>query len=368
MRRLLITGGTGFIGTNFVRYWIRQHGGDFVFVLDALTYAANRENLEPVAMHPNFKFVRGNILDRGLVTTLVTEHRLDIIVHFAAESHVDRSIVAPDAFVETNIVGTHNLLKTAYTAWSKRVNGFAGCRFHHVSTDEVYGSLGPTDPGFTESAPYAPNSPYAASKAAADHLVRAYHNTYRLPVTISNCSNNYGPNQFPEKLIPLVLINALNGKKLPLYGDGKNVRDWLYVEDHCRALELVLERGRVGETYNIGGGNERSNIEIVTQICRLIDKFFAEDERLRERFPNCPAAHGKKNTTLIDFVTDRPGHDRRYAINTDRVRRELGYVPAETLDSGLLKTITWYLENEPWWRGLMQDDYRDWISRQYGVE
>ena len=368
MRRLLITGGTGFIGTNFVRYWIRQHRGDFVVVLDALTYAGKGENLEPFAGHPNFMFVRGNILDRELVTTLVTEHGLDTIVHFAAESHVDRSIVAPDAFIETNVVGTHNLLKTAHSVWSKRANGFAGCRFHHVSTDEVYGSLGPTDPGFTESAPYAPNSPYAASKAAADHLVRAYHNTYRLPVTISNCSNNYGPYQFPEKLIPLVLINALNGKKLPLYGDGKNVRDWLYVEDHCRALELVLERGRVGETYNIGGGNERSNIEIVTQICRLMDEFFAEDERLRERFPNCPAARGEKNETLIDFVTDRLGHDRRYSINTERARRELGYVPTETLDSGLLKTITWYLENEPWWRGLMQDDYRDWISRQYAME
>ncbi len=368
MRRLLITGGAGFIGANFVHYWIRQHRGDFVVVLDAVTYAGKPENLEPVARQPNFKFVRGNILDRDLVTKLVKEDRLDTIVHFAAESHVDRSIGDPDAFIETNIVGTHNLLKTANNAWSKDINGFASCRFHHVSTDEVYGSLGMADPGFTESAPYAPNSPYAASKAAADHLVRAYYNTYRLPVTISNCSNNYGPYQFPEKLIPLVLINALNGKKLPLYGDGKNVRDWLYVEDHCRALELVLERGRVGETYNIGGGNERSNIQIVTQICRLMDKFFAEDERLGQRFPNCPAARGKKNETLIDFVTDRPGHDRRYSINTDRAGRELGYVPTETLDSGLLKTITWYLENEPWWRSLMQDDYRDWIRRQYGME
>lgn len=368
MHRLLITGGAGFIGTNFVRYWIQQHPGDFVVVLDAVTYAATQENLAPVARHPNFKFVHGNILDRDLVTTLVTEHDLDIIVHFAAESHVDRSIEAPDAFIETNVVGTHNLLKTAYSVWSKRTNGFAGCRFHHVSTDEVYGSLGPTDPGFTESAPYAPNSPYAASKAAGDHLVRAYHNTYRLPVTISNCSNNYGPYQFPEKLIPLVLINALNGRKLPLYGDGKNVRDWLYVEDHCRALELVLERGRLGETYNIGGGNERSNIHIVTQICRLIDKVFAEDERLGERFPNCPAARGETLETLISFVTDRPGHDRRYSINTDRARHELGYMPAETLDSGLVKTITWYLENEAWWQSLMQDDYREWIRRQYGTE
>ena len=368
MRRLLITGGAGFIGTNFVCYWIQKHPGDFVVVLDAVTYAGKRENLDPVASHPNFKFVHGNILDRELVTTLVTEYSLDTIVHFAAESHVDRSIVAPDNFIETNVVGTHNLLKTASSVWSKRANGFAGCRFHNVSTDEVYGSLGPTDPGFTETAPYAPNSPYAASKAAADHLVRAYHNTYGLPVTISNCSNNYGPYQFPEKLIPLMLINALNGKKLPLYGDGKNIRDWLYVEDHCRALELVLERGRVGETYNIGGGNERSNIQIVTRICRLVDEFFTQDERLRGRFPNCPAARGEKTETLISFVTDRPGHDRRYSINTDRVRRELGYIPAETLDSGLVKTINWYLENEPWWRSLMQNDYREWIRRQYGRE
>ena len=280
---------------------------------------------------------------------------------------MDRSIVAPDAFVETNIVGTHNLLRPAYTAWSKRVNGFAGCRFHHVSTDEVYGSLGPTDPGFTESALYAPRTRHTQP-------VKRQQITWSTPITIPTAyrlqlvtvRTTTAPIRFPEKLIPLVLINALNGKKLPLYGDGKNVRDWLYVEDHCRALELVLERGRVGETYNIGGGNERSNIEIVTQICRLIDKFFAEgSERLRERFPNCPAAHGMKNTTLIDFVTDRSGHDRVYAINTDRVRRELGYVPAETLDLGLLKTITWYLDNEPWWRGLMQDDYRNWISRQH---
>jgi dTDP-glucose 4,6-dehydratase len=275
--------------------------------------------------------------------------------------------VDSDAFIQSNVVGTYDLLNTACNVWSKRVNGFDGCRFHHVSTDEVYGSLGPTDPGFTENTPYAPNSPYAASKAASDHLVRAYHKTHRLPVTITNCSNNYGPYHFPEKLIPLVLINILQGKKLPIYGDGENVRDWLYVEDHCRAIDLVLERGRIGEAYNIGGGNERSNTEVVTQICRLVDKVFAENNGLNDRFANCPAARREKSETLVTYVTDRPGHDRRYAINAQRAGTELGYVPAETLESGLAKTIHWYLENESWWRGLMTGNYSAWIKRQYAM-
>jgi dTDP-glucose 4,6-dehydratase len=354
MRRLLVTGGAGFIGANFVHYWLGHHPGDFIVVLDAITYAANLASLEPITQQPNFKFVHGNILDKALVARLLTEHELDTIVHFAAESHVDRSIVDADAFIETNVIGTHNLLKIASEIWSKRLAGFDSCHFHHVSTDEVYGSLDPTDPGFTEKTAYAPNSPYAASKAASDHLVRAYHKTHRLPVTITNCSNNYGPYQFPEKLIPLVLINALHGKKLPIYGDGDNVRDWLYVEDHCRAIELVLEQGRIGETYNIGGSNERSNVEIVRQICGMLDILFLEENGLQERFPHCPAACRDKSDILITYVTDRPGHDRRYSINADRARTELGYSPTETLDSGLAKTITWYLENEPWWRGTRE--------------
>jgi dTDP-glucose 4,6-dehydratase len=365
MRRLLITGGAGFIGANFVQYWMRHHPGDFVTVLDALTYAGNLANLEPVTRQPNFKFVHGNILDRDAVRSLLVEYRLDTIVHFAAESHVDRSIVDDDAFIETNVVGTHNLLKAARAVWSKRPHGFDDCRFHHVSTDEVYGSLSPSDDPFTENSPYAPNSPYAASKAASDHLVRAYYKTYRLPVTITNCSNNYGPYQFPEKLIPLGLINALAGKKLPIYGDGQNVRDWLYVEDHCRAIDSVLERGSVGRTYNIAGNNELTNIDLVTKICRLLDDFVPIDERAQAHFPNCPAARGTKNETLITFVTDRPGHDYRYSINAERARTELHFIPAESLESGLVRTVAWYLENESWWQKLLEGTYRDWIQRQY---
>jgi dTDP-glucose 4,6-dehydratase len=366
MAKLLVSGGAGFIGANFVHYWLRQQPQDFLLVLDALTYAGNRASLETAAARSNFKFVQGDIRDQALVEKLLVEHEIDTIVHFAAESHVDRSIVGPDAFIETNVIGTHALLKAARSQWSKRAGGFAGCRFHHVSTDEVYGSLGPIDPAFSETTPYAPNSPYAASKAASDHLVRAYHHTYGLPVTTSNCSNNYGPFHFPEKLIPLILTNILDGKKLPIYGDGKNVRDWLYVEDHCRGIELVLAKGRIGETYNIGGNNERTNIEIVTQLCRLIDQRFGADAQLRQRFPKCPAAQGEKNESLMSFVADRPGHDRRYAIDASRSRAELGYVPTETLDSGLAKTIDWYLANEVWWRGVMDGSYRDWITRQYG--
>ncbi len=285
MASLLVTGGAGFIGANFVHHWVRQHPGDTVVVLDALTYAGNLASLEPVKGHRGFTFVHGDIRTPGLAERLLREHEVTLLVHFAAESHVDRSIVGPDAFIETNVVGTHELLKAARQVWMEDGRGGEGKRFHHVSTDEVYGSLGPDDPAFHEDTPYAPNSPYAASKAASDHLVRAYHHTYGLPITTSNCSNNYGPYHFPEKLIPLMLVNAVEGRPLPVYGDGLNVRDWLYVEDHCRALELVAMKGRLGETYNVGGRNEWKNIDIVRLLCRLVDEAFAGDPGLGSRFP-----------------------------------------------------------------------------------
>jgi dTDP-glucose 4,6-dehydratase len=286
-------------------------------------------------------------------------------VHFAAESHVDRSIAGPDAFVETNVTGTHELLKAAREVWLEGWNAEREPRFHHISTDEVYGSLSPHDPPFTETSPYAPNSPYAASKAAADHLVRAYHHTYGLPVTTSNCSNNYGPYQFPEKLIPLMLVNLLEGKPLPVYGDGLNVRDWLYVEDHCRAIDCVIQQGRVGETYNVGGRNEWTNIEIVRLLCRLVDEAFAADPSLARRFAGSPAASGRSGEELITFVRDRPGHDRRYAIDATKIERELAFCPLESFESGIRKTIAWYLEHEPWWRSVIDGSYREWVQRQY---
>jgi dTDP-glucose 4,6-dehydratase len=365
--QILVTGGAGFIGANFVHYWRARHTQDIVLVLDALTYAGNYASLKPLEGQANFHFVQGDIRDQPLTERLLADHGIQTIVHFAAESHVDRSISGPDAFIDTNVIGTHALLKAARSVWSKRASGFEGCRFHHVSTDEVYGSLGANDPAFAENTAYAPNSPYAASKAASDHLVRAYHHTYGLPVTTSNCSNNYGPYHFPEKLIPLMLTNILEGRKLPIYGDGKNVRDWLYVEDHCRGIELVLARGRLGETYNIGGNNERTNIEIVSELCRLIDQRFSVEAALRQRFPNCPAAQGKKSESLMSFVADRPGHDRRYAIDATRARTELGYAPVESLATGLAKTVAWFFDNESWWRGVMDGSYREWIKRQYGA-
>jgi dTDP-glucose 4,6-dehydratase len=356
MRNLLVTGGAGFIGSNFVHFWMQNHPDDRVVVLDALTYAGSRANLDPVSGRRGFSFIHGDIRDRKLLDRILLEQRIDTIVHFAAESHVDRSIVGPDAFIETNILGTHVLLKSARAAWLDRSDAPERCRFHHVSTDEVYGSLGPDDPPFTETSPYAPNSPYAASKAASDHLVRAYRHTYGLPVTTSNCSNNYGPYQLPEKLIPLMLIHALEGKPLPVYGDGRHVRDWLHVEDHCRGLEAVLERGRIGETYNIGGHNEWRNIDIVRLLCRMIDRAFAADGTLKRRFPDCPAAQGGSSEQLIAFVADRPGHDRRYAIDTRRTRTELGYCPRMDFETGLAGTLAWYLANENWWRGRSGPD------------
>jgi len=365
MRRLLITGGAGFIGANFARYWAAERPDDRLVILDALTYAGNRANLAGLECNEAFSFVHGDICDRELVESLMTEERIDTIVHFAAESHVDRSIHDPDAFIRTNVLGTHNLLTVARNVWLTRDDAPGSHRFHHVSTDEVYGTLGPHDAAFTEQTPYSPNSPYAASKAASDHLVRSYHHTYGLQVTTSNCSNNYGPYQFPEKLIPLMFVNALNGKALPVYGDGSNIRDWLYVTDHCHGIELVMDRGRVGETYNIGGNNECTNIDIVRRICSRIDAWFQRDGSLARRFPDAPAARGTPTESLIKFVKDRPGHDWRYAIDATKARAELGYMPREDFDSGLDRTLEWMLANEAWWRAVMDGSYREWINRNY---
>lgn len=367
MRRLVVTGGAGFIGANFVHYWLRQHPGHRVVVLDALTYAGNPANLASAEHNADFRFVQGDIRDEELVKRLLRDEAIDTLVHFAAESHVDRSIHGPDAFIETNIIGTHSLLKAARSVWLEGADAPRPHRFHHVSTDEVFGSLGPDDPAFTETTPYAPNSPYAASKAAADHLVRAYHHTYGLQVTTNNCSNNYGAYQFPEKLIPLMIVNLLEGRPLPIYGDGRNVRDWLYVEDHCRGIDLVLERGRIGETYAIGGNNEWANIDVVHQLCRLTDRAFAEDRALRKRIPRAPAAAGRASESLINFVKDRPGHDRRYAMDTSKIAGELGYQPRQNFETGLGKTLQWYLDNESWWRSVMDGSYREWMGRQYGT-
>ena len=365
MRKLLVTGGAGFIGANFVRLHLAEHPEDRVVVLDALTYAGNLANLEGLEANPAYRFVHGDIRDQAAVEALMAEERIDTVVHFAAESHVDRSILGPDAFLETNILGTHSLLKAARARWLDADDAPAEPLFHHVSTDEVYGSLGPEDPAFSETTPYAPNSPYSASKAASDHLVRAYHHTYGLPVTTSNCSNNYGPYQFPEKLIPLMLINMLEGRELPIYGDGRNIRDWLYVEDHNRAIEAIIAGGRRGEVYNIGGNCERTNLEIVEGLCDLVEAAFAEDPALARRFPACPAARGGSCRDLMRFVQDRPGHDRRYAIDAGKLRRELGFEPVETFASGFGKTLRWYLGHEPWWRGVMDGSYREWTERQY---
>jgi dTDP-glucose 4,6-dehydratase len=355
VKNLLVTGGAGFIGANFVHYWLANHPSDTVVVLDALTYAGNPANLTE---HPKLRFVRGDICDGELVARLLREHRIDWIVHFAAESHVDRSITGPDEFIRTNVLGTHTLLKAAREEWSRGGSMRQDVRFHHVSTDEVYGSLRTGDPAFTERTPYSPNSPYSASKAGSDHLVRAYGHTYGLPVTTSNCSNNYGPYQFPEKLIPLMLVHAVEGKPLPVYGRGENVRDWLYVEDHCRAIDLVLQKGRIGETYNIGGCNEWRNIDIVHMLCKLIERRFAADPQLAKRFPACPAASSRPVSELITFVTDRPGHDWRYAIDATKIERELGFKPKEQFETGIEKTLDWYLANEQWWRSVLSGEYR----------
>ena len=350
---ILVTGGAGFIGSNFVLDWLAQ-SEETVVNLDLLSYAGNLENLASLQGDTRHVFVQGDICDRALVDRLLSEHRPRALVHFAAESHVDRSISGPGAFMRTNIEGTYTLLEASRQYWSGLDNAAkAAFRFHHVSTDEVYGSLAPQDPAFAETKTYEPNSPYSASKAASDHLVRAWHHTYGLPVLTTNCSNNYGPYHFPEKLIPLMIVNALAGKPLPVYGDGQQIRDWLYVTDHAAAIRAVLAGGRLGETYNIGGWNEMANIDIVKTVCALLD----------ELRPDSAGPYSR----LITYVKDRPGHDRRYAIDARKIERELGWRPAETFASGIRKTVQWYLDHPEWIARVQSGAYRDWVSQQYGA-
>ena len=353
VRPVLVTGGAGFIGSNFVLHWIAQNKGSLVN-LDLLTYAGNPGNLQSIQGNPDHIFVRGDICDRPLVDSLLMKYRPRAVVHFAAESHVDRSILGPGAFLRTNIEGTFHLLEAARTYLAGLdPDERATFRFLHVSTDEVYGTLGPDDPAFHECTPFAPNSPYAASKAASDHLVRAWSHTYSLPTLITNCSNNYGPLQFPEKLLPLMINNALAGKPLPVYGDGRQVRDWLFVVDHCRAIETVLEKGTIGETYNVGGGNQQANIDVVHMICDILDEL-------------APDSAHKPHRQLVRFVQDRPGHDRRYAIDARKLERELGWRAEETFASGLRKTVQWYLANKAWMDEVTSGAYQNWVHANYG--
>jgi dTDP-glucose 4,6-dehydratase len=351
---ILVTGGAGFIGSNFILDWC-ERSAEPVVNLDLLTYAGNLENLAAVAQWPGYRFVRGSIGDSAHLTDLLTTHRPRAVVNFAAESHVDRSIHGPGTFIETNVVGTFRLLEAVRHYWSALPQAERQTfRFLHVSTDEVYGSLAATDPAFSELNRYEPNSPYSASKAASDHLVRAWHQTYGLPVLTTNCSNNYGPFHFPEKLIPLMIVNALAGKPLPVYGDGLQVRDWLYVRDHASAIQRVLAAGRVGEVYNVGGRSERTNLVIVHTVCRLLDQLK-------------PRADGRSYASLITHVTDRPGHDRRYAIDCRKIEQELGWTPAETFESGIAKTVQWYLDHPEWVARVQSGAYRDWLEQQYGA-
>ncbi|MGH8218247.1 MAG: dTDP-glucose 4,6-dehydratase [Steroidobacteraceae bacterium] len=365
MHRLLVTGGAGFIGTNFVHYRLREHPDDRLVVLDALTYAGNFANLNLVKGLPQLRLVHGDICDRALVEEVMRAEQIDTIVHFAAESHVDRSIASPEVFIRTNVLGTHALLDVSRKLWL-RERFAADHRFHHISTDEVYGSLGADDPAFSEDRPYSPNSPYAASKAASDHLVRAYHHTYGLRTTISNCSNNYGPFQFPEKLIPLLITNILSGRPLPIYGDGRNVRDWLHVNDHCRGIDLILSHGRVGEVYNVGGRSECENLQLARLLCETADEIFRRRPELQARFASAPAARGEPSAALIRFVADRPGHDRRYAIDCAKIERQLHFALSTDLRSGLRATLEWYIENETWVESATKGAYRDWIEERYG--
>ena len=354
MRNVLVTGGAGFIGSNFVHFLLRVEPEVRVINLDVLTYAGSQENLKGLPNPDRHIFVQGDICDQALVDELLRKYEIDTIVHFAAETHVDRSILGPAQFIQTNIVGTFTLLEAARQYWIEDGSqAIEDVRFHHVSTDEVYGTLSPDEPAWTEEIPYAPNSPYAASKAASDHLVRSYFHTYGLPITISNCSNNYGPRQFPEKLIPLMITNAVNGKPLPIYGDGQQIRDWLYVEDHCEAIWQIVRRAPTGETYNIGGGNQPPNLEIVGSICNILDQ-------------QVPESPHKPHDSLIQFVADRPGHDRRYAMDIAKIGQELGWEPREWLGSGLEKTIEWYLQNQEWVEAVQkQADYQQWIDKNY---
>ena len=355
---IFVTGGAGFIGSNFIHGWLKDSAAEPLVNIDALTYAGNKENLSKVEQHPGYAFVRGDIENQALISSLFDRYQPRAVLHFAAESHVDRSIIGPKEFIRTNILGTFNLLQCAYSYWkSLSADSAKNFRFLHISTDEVYGSLGPHDPAFTETTAYQPNSPYSASKASSDHLVRAWHHTYGLPVLTTNCSNNYGPYQFPEKLIPLVISNAIAGKPLPIYGDGMNIRDWLYVADHCSAIRAVLDRGEVGEVYNIGGHNEMPNIAIVEMICALLD----------QKSPQTAAQAGGKHEDLITYVKDRPGHDRRYAIDASKIDRQLGWKPSETFETGIAKTVDWYLANQSWVSRIQSGAYREWIERQYGA-
>jgi len=350
---ILVTGGAGFIGGNFVLDWLSDSNAEGIINLDKLTYAGNLTTLDSIKSDPRHLFVHGDIGDKELITKLLQEHQPRAIVNFAAESHVDRSIHGPAEFIQTNILGTFNLLECAREYWNG-LDEFSkkAFRFHHVSTDEVYGSLSASDPAFTEKNTYEPNSPYSASKAASDHLVRAWFHTYGFPVVATNCSNNYGPYHFPEKLIPLVILNALNDKPLPIYGDGQQIRDWLYVGDHCSAIREVLAKGRLGETYNIGGWNEKANIDVVKTICAILDELK-------------PSSGGQSYLKQITYVKDRPGHDRRYAIDASKVERELGWRPAETFDTGIRKTVQWYLDTPVWVEGVVSGSYRDWLQKQY---
>ena len=351
--KVLVTGAAGFIGSNLVHYLAQERPAWDIVALDLLTYAGNLKNLESLLDREAVRFVRADISDEDAMRRLFESERFDLVFHLAAESHVDRSIHGPAEFVQTNIVGTFNLLECARVYWNGlEASKKAAFRFHHVSTDEVYGSLSASDPAFTETHPYEPNSPYSASKAGSDHLVRAWFHTYGLPVVTTNCSNNYGPYHFPEKLTPLVILNALNSKPLPIYGDGQQVRDWLYVGDHCSAIREVLAKGKLGQTYNIGGWNEKANIDVVKTICTILDE-------LR------PREDGKSYAEQITFIKDRPGHDRRYAIDASKLKRELGWRPAETFDTGIRKTVQWYLDNPAWVEGVVSGSYRDWLNKQY---
>jgi dTDP-glucose 4,6-dehydratase len=355
MRNILVTGGAGFIGSNFVHFILHAEPQVQVFNLDVLTYAGSQENLQQLPDPARHTFIHGDITNRIMVEELLRSERIDTIVHFAAETHVDRSIHDPQPFIQTNIFGTYTLLESARQAWlNDRLLGDEPVLFHHVSTDEVYGSLEPGEPAFSERTPYAPNSPYAASKAASDHLVRAYAHTFDLPVTITNCSNNYGPRQFPEKLIPLMILNALEGRSLPVYGDGQQIRDWLFVGDHCEAILTVIRNGEHGETYNVGGGNQPGNLTVVETLCDILD----------ECRPDSPH---KPHSSLVQFVPDRPGHDRRYAMDIRKIQHDLGWQPRQSLESGILKTVEWYLENPEWVEAIRsQGDYQSWLQRNYG--
>ncbi len=354
LRNVLVTGGAGFIGSNFVRFLLKNEPEVRIVNLDALTYAGSMENLRDLPGADRHTFVHGDICDRPLVDRLLREHKVDTVVHFAAETHVDRSILGPAQFIQTNVVGTFTLLEAVRQYWLVE-NGLSGepVRFHHISTDEVFGSLGPNNPAFSETTPYAPNSPYAASKASSDHLVRAYNRTYNLPITLTNCSNNYGPYMFPEKLVPLMILNAMEGRPLPVYGDGQQIRDWLYVEDHCEAILTVLKKGRVGESYNIGGNNQPANLAVIHTLCEILD----------ECLPN---SQFTPHSSLIQFVADRPGHDRRYDIDITKIREELGWQPRQSLQTGLFNTVRWYLTNSEWIEKIrQQQDYQQWLDRNY---